>query len=45
MKKMTYLLYLVGAIQIIMGFFHLFFPELLLKSTGHTIPQTDIYYP
>ncbi len=45
MKKMTYLLYVVGAIQIILGIFHLFLPELFLKNTGHTIPQADIYYP
>jgi len=45
MKKMAYLLYLVGAIQIILGIFHLFFPELFLKGIEHTIPQTDIYYP
>ncbi len=45
MKKMTYLLYVVGAIQIILGVFHLFLPELFLKSTGHSIPQADIYYP
>lgn len=45
MNKITYLLYVVGALQIILGIFHLFFPELFLKSTGHTIPQADIYYP
>ena len=45
MKKMTYLLYVIGVIQIILGVFHLFAPEFFLKSTGHTIPQDDIYYP
>lgn len=42
---MTYLLYFIGVIQIILGIFHLFFPELFLKNTGHTIPEADIYYP
>ena len=45
MKKTTYLLYVVGAIQVILGVFYLFFPEFFLKATGHTIPQADIYYP
>jgi len=45
MKKMTYLLYVVGAIQIILGIFHLFAPEFFLKNTGHSIPEADIYYP
>ena len=45
MKKTTYLLYLVGAIQIVLGLFHLFAPEFFLKNTGHSIPEPDIYYP
>mgnify|MGYP000397810397 CR=1 FL=1 len=45
MKKMTYLLYFIGGIQIVLGIFHLFFPEFFLKNTGHSIPETDIYYP
>ena len=45
MKKITYLLYLVGTIQIVLGIFHLFLPELFLKNTGHSIPEADIYYP
>jgi hypothetical protein len=45
MKKMTYLLYLIGAIQIILGGFYLFSPEFFLQSIGHSIPQDDIYYP
>lgn len=45
MKKTTYLLYVVGVIQIVLGLFHLFSPEFFLKSTGHTIPEADIYYP
>ncbi len=45
MKKITYLLYIVGFIQIVLGIFHLFAPEFFLKNTGHTIPEPDIYYP
>jgi len=42
---MTYLLYVVGTIQIVLGLFHLFAPEFFLKNTGHSIPEPDIYYP
>ncbi len=45
MKKITYLLYVIGAIQIILGIFHLLLPEFFLKNTGHSIPEADIYYP
>jgi hypothetical protein len=45
MKKTMYLLYVVGAIQIVLGIFHLFAPEFFLKNTGHSIPEADIYYP
>lgn len=45
MKKTTYLLYVIGVIQIILGIFYLFLPEFFLKSIGHSIPQADIYYP
>jgi hypothetical protein len=44
MKKMTYLLYLIGVIQIVLGLFYLFAPEFFLKSIGHSIPQADIFY-
>jgi len=45
MKKLTWLLRIVGIIQIILGIFYLFAPELFLHSMGHSLPQTDIYYP
>ncbi len=45
MKKMTYLLYVIGTIQIILGLFYLFAPEFFLKNIGHSIPQADIFYP
>ena len=45
MKKTTYLLYVVGAIQIILGLFYLFAPDFLLKNIGHSIPAADLKYP
>ena len=45
MKKTTYLIYVIGTIQIVLGLFHLFGPEFFLKNTGHTIPEADIFYP
>lgn len=45
MKRMTYLLYLIGTIQLILGLFYLFAPEFFLKSIGHSIPEPDINYP
>ncbi len=44
MKKLTWLLRLVGLAQIILGVFVLFAPTLFLSSTGHTIPEADIFY-
>ena len=45
MKKLNYLLKLIGAIQIILGMAYLFAPALFLNSMGHSLPQPDIYYP
>ena len=45
MKKITWLLRLVGVIQIVLGIFYLFMPEFILQSMGHSVPQADIYYP
>jgi hypothetical protein len=45
MKKLTYLLKLIGIIQIILGLAYLFVPALFLQSMGHSQPQPDIYYP
>jgi hypothetical protein len=45
MKKLNYLLKIIGAIQIILGLAYLFTPALFLHSMGHSIPQPDIYYP
>ena len=45
MKKLTYLLKLIGIIQISLGLAYLFVPALFLQSMGHSLPQPDIYYP
>ena len=44
MKKTTYLLYVVGTIQIILGLFYLFAPAFFLKNIGHSIPEPDNFY-
>ncbi len=45
MKKLTYLLYFIGAIQIILGLLYLFAPAFLLQNMGHSVPEPDIFYP
>ncbi len=45
MKKMTWLLRVVGVIQIILGALYLFAPEFILASMGHSLPDPDIHYP
>lgn len=45
MKKLTYLLRVVGAIQIILGLGYLLVPGMFLHAMGHSSPQPDIYYP
>jgi len=45
MKKLTYLLRLIGGIQIMLGLAYLLAPSLFLQTMGHSIPQPDIYYP
>jgi len=45
MKKLSILLRVVGAIQIILGLLYLFAPAFLLAAMGHTVPQPDIFYP
>jgi len=44
MKKLTWLLRLIGLIQIVLGGFFLFAPSFFLAATGHTIPEPDIFY-
>ena len=45
MKKTTWLLRVVGIIQIILGLFYLFAPDFILNSMGHSLPAADIHYP
>ncbi len=45
MKKLTILLRVVGAIQIILGLLYLFAPAFMLASMGHSVPESDIFYP
>ncbi len=45
MKKITWLLRIVGGIQIVLGVLYLFSPDYMLSSMGHSIPEADIRYP
>ena len=45
MKKLSILLKVVGSIQIILGLMYLFAPGFILVSMGHTLPESDIFYP
>jgi hypothetical protein len=45
MSKLTWLLRLVGAIQLILGLLYLTCPGFLLTAMGHSNPEADIYYP
>jgi len=45
MKKLTWLLRIVGGIQILLGIFYLFVPDFFLLSMGHSTPEADIHYP
>lgn len=45
MKKTTWLLRAVGALQITLGCFYLFAPDFILRAMGHTLPAPDIHYP
>ena len=45
MNKLTILLRVVGVIQIILGLMYLFAPAFMLSSMGHSVPQSDIFYP
>jgi hypothetical protein len=45
MKKLNYLFYVVGGIQIVLGLFYAFAPEFFLLQIGHTAPAPDLLYP
>jgi hypothetical protein len=45
MNKLTWLLRVVGAIQIVLGIFYLVAPDFFLHAIGHSVPAADIHYP
>ena len=45
MKKLTWLLRIVGVIQITLGLMYLFAPAFILSSMGHSAVASDIHYP
>jgi hypothetical protein len=45
MNKVTWLLRVVGTIQIILGLFYLIAPGTMLQLMGHNAVSADIYYP
>ena len=45
MKKLTILLRVIGVLQIVLGLLFLFAPTFILTAMGHTVPQSDIFYP
>lgn len=45
MKRLTWLLRIIGTLQILLGLGYLFAPAEFLSSMGHSIPATDIQYP
>lgn len=45
MKKLSWLLRVVGAIQIVLGILYLFVPAKILLSMGHSVPPPDLDYP
>lgn len=42
---MTWLLTVIGFIQIVLGLLYLFAPAWLLGAMGHSLPEPDIHYP
>jgi len=45
MKKTTWLLRIVGMLQLVLGLLYLFAPEFMLASMGHSPIAPDIRYP
>ena len=45
MQKLTWLLRVVGGVQIILGILYLFVPDYFLAAMGHSVPAPDIHYP
>jgi len=45
MKKLTWLLRIVGTLQLALGILYLFVPQALLGAMGQSLPPADLYYP
>jgi len=45
MKKTTWLLRVVGVLQIILGVMYLLAPAFFLKTMGFNVPSPDLFYP
>jgi hypothetical protein len=45
MERLTWLLRVVGGIQLILGLLYLAAPGSLLEAMGHTAPAADLFYP
>ncbi len=45
MKKLMWLLRVIGGIQLVLGLGYLLAPGVFLAAMGHSVPETDIYYP
>jgi hypothetical protein len=45
MERLSWLLRVVGGIQIVLGVFYLVAPDFFLRAIGHSVPQADIHYP
>lgn len=45
MKKLNVLLYVIGAVQIVLGLLYLFIPMQFLSLMGHSVPAMDTAYP
>jgi len=45
MKKLSWLLRIVGALQLVLGLFYLLVPDWILTAMGHSKPAPDLNYP
>ena len=45
MEKLTWLLRIIGSLQLLLGILYLFVPEWLLTTIGHSRPPVDLDYP
>lgn len=45
MRKLNVLLYVIGAVQLVLGLLYLFIPLDFLALLGHSVPEPDVAYP